>query len=202
MDGFWGNLIAGLIIFIVGLIFERQLSITKWPSLLIRKIIQKSPQRIRQSIFAIGWKVNVDQSASQEGGEIEVATPAQALGVPSTPLTTALSGANSGSNFILSSILTLITTESERLMLRSDYENGMQWVQNGDNRSAASQLVRAYNPVVRVFSSRGHTTDSNALNREVDKLSQYGVSGIEVEDINTTLSNIEQILHAYFQQNR
>lgn len=196
----WKDIVAPIVIVVFSMLLERWFGITKWPSRIVAKIVQKSPQRIRQSVFALGLQVNVTQAAQQEGGGVELGTSEQALGAPiSLPNERRDMGTQ---GFILTSIIALLGDESARLMVRSDYESGIQWVQNGDNRGAASSLVRAYNPVLRVLDDRGHTTDANALRREISKLSQFGISGVQAEDITTTLSNIDTIFHAYFQQNR
>lgn len=197
MDGFWGNLIAGLITLVIGLFFERWFGVTKWPGLLIKKMVQKSPQQIRQFILAIGWKVDVNQGAQQDGPRL--GTIEEALG---TPGGLPNERRPSAQGFLLVSLSALLADETERLGMRSDYENGMNWIQNGDSRGAASTLVRAYNPVVRVLEERGHRDYANALRREITKLSEFGIGGIPAEDILITISNIDTIFHNYFQKNR
>lgn len=199
MDGFWGNLIAGFIILLTGLFLERWFGVTKWPGWLIGKIVQKSPQRIRQFIFAIGWSVNVNQGAEQDGPRL--GTREEALGAPKTLSEEGRQPQNT-QEFLLVSISALLVDETERLKMRSDYESGMNWIQNGDPRGAASTLVRAYNPVVRVLEERGQSNHANALRKEISKLSEFGISGTPIEDPSVTLSNIDRIFHAYFQQNR
>jgi len=191
---------AGLIIFFLGLIVERIIGVTQWPSFLIRKLIHKSSQQSGQTVFALGFKNEIHQESSQtsEGTRIGTSEDAQRPGTPTGPVSRPTIVRD---GFILDSISALITDEAIRLQIREDYEQAFSYLAN-EPKGAATLFTRAFGPVVLAMRGRGDTQDADLLQGGVGRLSQLGIDGTSQDTVSDTATNVHRTLHMYFQNHR
>src|SRR3989344_5418731 len=78
------DIVAPIVIVVFSMLLERLFGVTKWPSRIVTKIVQKSPQRIRQRIIALGWNVSITQVTDQSSEGIGIGTPADAQRAPTS----------------------------------------------------------------------------------------------------------------------